>query len=161
MRLVNQASKPRRRGHAVVETALMVPWIFFLFVGVFDFGFYGYAAIATANAARVAALMASSSNMTTGDQATACAYAKEEMSRMPNAYTFMAGSCTTGNLIVQTGLCPGGGAGLCSMACPAGDATCVVSRVRYQTPQLVPIPGILTGQLQITRTAVMRVRDAS
>jgi hypothetical protein len=140
----------------------MVPWVFFLFIGVFDFGFYGYAAIATANAARVAALNSSSTNLTTGDQITACAYAKEEMSRMPNAYTFMSGDCTTGTLIVRTALCAGGGAGVCSgILCPAGEANCVVAQVRYNTPQLVPIPGILTGQLEITRTAVMRVRDKS
>src|SRR6476646_3701085 len=45
-----------RSGHAVVETALMAPWLFLFFIAIFDFGFYAYAGIVTANAARVAAL---------------------------------------------------------------------------------------------------------
>ena len=40
-------------GNSVVEVALMAPWIFFLFVGVFDFGFYAYAGICMENAARI------------------------------------------------------------------------------------------------------------
>ena len=31
--------KKREAGNAMVEVALMAPWIFFLFVGIFDFGF--------------------------------------------------------------------------------------------------------------------------
>ena len=46
------------RGSSVVEVALMAPWIFFLFVGVFDCGFYAFALIGTQNAARQAALSA-------------------------------------------------------------------------------------------------------
>jgi Flp pilus assembly protein TadG len=33
------------RGHAMVEVALMLPWILLLFVGIVEFGFYTYAAI--------------------------------------------------------------------------------------------------------------------
>ena len=29
----------------MVEVALLSPWIFFLFVGIFDFGFYAFAVI--------------------------------------------------------------------------------------------------------------------
>lgn len=43
----------RNRGHAVIEVALLSPWIFFLFVGTLDMGFYTHALIATQNAARV------------------------------------------------------------------------------------------------------------
>ncbi len=46
-------SKRRQRGGSLVEVALLAPWIFFLFVGIFDFGFYAYAAICTQNAARI------------------------------------------------------------------------------------------------------------
>ena len=41
-------------GSAMVEVALLAPWIFFLFVGVFDMGFYSYMAICVENAARAA-----------------------------------------------------------------------------------------------------------
>ena len=45
-------------GSSIIEVALLSPWIFFLFVGIFDFGFYAYAAICTQNAARAVALAA-------------------------------------------------------------------------------------------------------
>ena len=47
--------KKGQSGSSIVEVALLSPWIFFLFVGIFDFGFYAYAAICTQNAARAAA----------------------------------------------------------------------------------------------------------
>ena len=40
-----------RRGSSVVETAFMMPWIVFLFIGVLDMGFYSYALITAARAA--------------------------------------------------------------------------------------------------------------
>ena len=49
-----EGRKAPNSGHAVVEIALMSPWILLLFVLIFDFGFYSYAAISTANAARAA-----------------------------------------------------------------------------------------------------------
>src|SRR5947207_14797502 len=49
----------KERGHAVIEVSLMAPWIFFLFMGTLDFGFYSYAIIATQNAARVAVMQTS------------------------------------------------------------------------------------------------------
>ena len=49
-----------QKGSALVEMAFMMPWIAFLFVGIFDFGFYSYAAIATQNAARAVALQSAS-----------------------------------------------------------------------------------------------------
>ena len=45
-------SRKRQKGSAIVETALMMPWLAFIFVGVLDFGFYSYACICTQNAAR-------------------------------------------------------------------------------------------------------------
>src|SRR5260370_41507229 len=44
-----------QRGNAIIEASLLAPWMLFLFVGVLDLGFYTHAAIATENAARVAA----------------------------------------------------------------------------------------------------------
>src|SRR3954451_1065728 len=73
-----------RRGHAVVETALLSPWIFLLFAGTFDFGMYGYALISTQNAARAAAVYTSTSTVTAGNSDRACQYALAEMTSIPN-----------------------------------------------------------------------------
>ena len=51
----------RQSGQAAVEVALMAPWIFFLFIGIFDLGFYCYSAVCTENAARAVAIAYSSS----------------------------------------------------------------------------------------------------
>src|SRR3984957_15436190 len=58
MMTISLKRKRREAGSSIVEVALLAPWIFFLFVGIFDFGFYAYAAICTQNAARVVALSA-------------------------------------------------------------------------------------------------------
>src|SRR5581483_11723339 len=69
-----------RRGSAVVEAALMMPWLAFLFVGVMDFGFYSYAAICTQNAARAVAMAAASPSTAV----TTCQAAIGELTRLPN-----------------------------------------------------------------------------
>lgn len=150
----------RRRstsGHAVIETALMAPWIFLLFIAIFDFGFYAYAGIATANAARVAALYTSTSAGAAIDANGACQYALEELRSLPNigAGTTTCGSVPTDN--VQVNACISGGA--CGFTCNAaeGGATTACVRVIYQTVPLFPIPG-LTGQMTINRIAQMRVK---
>ena len=73
-----------RRGHAAVEMALMSPWILLLFIGVFDLGFYSYAAIATQNAARSAATFTSESWGKSGLDSDACEIAVEELRGLPN-----------------------------------------------------------------------------
>src|SRR5262245_20777360 len=86
IRARKRAERNTERGGAMVEIALMAPWIFFLFVGILDVGFYNYAAIATQNAARSAAV-ATSGDSTLGSaqyQLLACAAAKEEMIWVPN-----------------------------------------------------------------------------
>ncbi len=50
-----------RGGSAIIEMALLMPWLVFLFVGILDFGFYTYAAICTQSAARAAAVATSQS----------------------------------------------------------------------------------------------------
>ena len=57
---------------------MMAPWLFFLFAGVVNLGFYTYAAMSIENAARVAALDTSSSAGPAGDNASACTYAVSE-----------------------------------------------------------------------------------
>jgi Flp pilus assembly protein TadG len=147
----------RSSGHAVVEVALFAPWIFFLFVGALDFGFYAYAAIATQNAAREAALYASSSVDVADDAAGACAqYVIPELSSLPN----MSGVTTcSGPPVTVTAGC---------LSCPVGHASIGTSvdgapaaqvSVQYQTVALIPIPGLMMQQYTLTRTVQMTVRN--
>lgn len=141
-------SKAGRRGHAVIEVALMAPWLLFLFVGTFDIGYYTYSLIAAENAARVAAEYASQNTTTAVDQAGACRYVLAEMSTLPNVRNLSAWRCNAVPLQVTATLSPTG---------PDGHPATSVT-VTYQTPMLVPIPG-LTGSLSITRNAQMRLRN--
>src|SRR5690349_5397528 len=73
-----------RKGNAMVEVALLAPWIFFLFIGVLDVGFYCYALMAVGNAARVAALQNSVGLGSANDSAGACLAAARELQSLPN-----------------------------------------------------------------------------
>ena len=137
-----------RSGHAAVEIALMAPWIFFLFVGVFDFGFYAYAAIATQNAARVGAMYTSSSSTLASDATGACTYVLEEMRQLPNVRNAVT-ACTALPLIVTAASVDPGVDGA-----PASRVS-----VTYQTIPMIPIPGIMTGQLALTRNVEMRIKE--
>jgi Flp pilus assembly protein TadG len=145
MKRADAAKNRNRRGHAVVEVTFMMPWIFFLFAGALDMGFYSHALIATTNAARAAALYTSTNGATSAHSAKACDYARAELSGMTNARNLT--SCTSLPLVVNAeGFTDSTGA----------VATRVT--VTYQTPPMFPIPG-LPGQLILTRRAEMRVRD--
>ncbi len=138
------------RGHAVVEVALMAPWIFLLFMGVFDFGFYAYGMVSVTNAARVAALYTSADAGTVNQPGTACLYVLEELRMLPNVGSSLScscsgTSCTAGPITVQT----------LGITGPDGESAAQVS-VTYSSPQLFPIPG-LTGLMRITRIAKMKV----
>lgn len=136
----------RERGHAVVEVAFLAPWILFLFAGVFDFGFFAYAFISTENAARVAALYASSNSDAVIDTNGICSYALEELRTTANvgsAVTSCGGSSPVS--ISVTSLTDGDGS-------PA-----VAVAVTYQTVQLIPIPG-MAGKMSISRSVQMKVR---
>ncbi len=73
--------RDKRSGHSVLEFAFFLPYLLFLFVGTFDWGFYSWALLATENAARTAALYTSSSSSTASNSTAACAIATD--SRMP------------------------------------------------------------------------------
>lgn len=149
----------RRGGNAVIETAFLAPWIFFLFVGVFDFGFYAYAAICTQNAARAAVLAAAQSNMVGSALPQPCTMALNELNMLPNVGV-NSGTCTGTpvNLTMTTlngSSCPDQGLG--NAVAFASAPFCIQSALTYQTIPLIPIPGILMGQMTLTRTAEMRI----
>jgi Flp pilus assembly protein TadG len=146
-----------RRGNAIIEVTLMAPWLFFLFVGVFDFGFYAYALISVQNAARVAVLnMAQTSSSWSSATATAdaCTAVSLELGSMANANTFPQ-DCGSLPLIVKT-------AALDGTTTPASaDNTRAASvTVTYQTVPLIPIPGLLPSQYTFTRNVQMRVKGS-
>lgn len=129
-----------------MEAALLIPFLLFLFVGVFDMGFYAYALISTQSAARVAAMYTSTSSSTAADSATACTLALGELNDMPNLNG--VSTCAALPLTVTATAVSG----------PDGaNASQVV--VTYQTVQLVPIPGLLSGRYTFSRTAQMRLRS--
>ena len=170
-------SKRGESGNSIVEVALLAPWIFFLFVGILDLGFYAYAVICTENAARAAALQTASS---AGAQSSvsACAAAWDELKGLPNV-AGMSQSCSALPVIVtQKTLCVQATVQPSSLSCdtqdvsgkanpvcadcnvatdPTGRAASSQVAVQYQSVPLIPIPGILSGQTTITRIAEMRI----
>lgn len=146
------ADKKRERetGGAVVEIALLMPWIVFLFVGLLDVGFYSYAMIVTENAARVSAIQASVSSAASSDSLNACVVALQEMKSLSNTVGLV--TCGSGTVsdsspvsVVAAQLDHGG-----------GDVSSRVT-VMYLTVPLIPIPGILPRQMTLTRSAEVRV----
>ena len=166
MKQTSLTSKRRQRGGSIVEVALMAPWIFFLFVGIFDFGFYAYAAICTQNAARAVALTQAQTSMAA---ITPCNAALGEMRMLPNVGSnpvFACGSGTTVTQAAPVAVCVGSlnstSGTVCGLTAVCADcaldavATSQFATVTYQTIPLVPIPGILTGQMTLTRGAEVR-----
>ncbi len=149
--------RQNRRGHAAVEVALMAPWIFLLFAAVLDFGFYAYAGIATADAARVAALHTSSGAGSAGDSLAACGYVLAELKNMPNlgsaACSCAGATCTAGPATVTAAAVDGADSVMGEPGIPASQVT-----VTYTTPQLFPLPW-MPGQMTFTRTTQMRVKE--
>lgn len=154
----NVRTSRRRAGNSMVEAAFVMPFFIFLFLGVFDFGFYAYALICVENGARAAAMHTSTNGNTDDDSEGACRAALEEMKGLPNVPRTLAcpacafgSSCTVGPLSVTATAIPAGA---------SADGLFPASRVamRYQTIPLFPIPG-MAGQFTINRTVEMRRRN--
>jgi Flp pilus assembly protein TadG len=137
---------PRRqsRGQAVLEVALLAPWVFFLFAGALDMGFYSYALISSQEAARAAVEYTSRTSAAAADSAGACQYALVQMNGMSNVRSLS--TCSSAPLVVTAKQVTDGD----------GFSASSVS-VTYTSNTLVPIPGV-SGQLVITRTAQMMLR---
>jgi Flp pilus assembly protein TadG len=137
----------KRRGNSLIEFSFLMPWFFFLFVGVFDFGFYDYSLIALQDGLRVAALNAAQNSSLAGNSATACTYVLAALKYLPNIGTSVT-TCSASPITVTATY--GSGTG------PDGGSEATVSAT-YTTPQMTPIPGLLSGQYTITRTLQMRL----
>lgn len=157
-----------RRGGAVIEASLLLPWLFFLFMGAVDAGFALYGLVTVENATRSAALWASQSttnaNTNTGSPspATACANyvmpALQFLGNVPSSAT-----CTTGTSLSSLAVTSANPVALTMTApttIPDGTtASAVTVTVWYLTPQLAPIPGIFSGQMTIKRSVTMRIQQ--
>ncbi len=130
----------------MVEAAFVLPFLIFLFVGAYDWGFFSYALIVTQDAARGAALYTSTSATTSTDSAGACNYVLANFSAVPNIGTTVT-SCAATPLIVTASQITG----------PDGKAAASVT-VTYTCMQMIPIPGLLEGRPTISRTVQMKVR---
>jgi hypothetical protein len=128
-----------------VEVSLLIPWVYFLFAGAFDMGFYAHSLIAATNAARAAALYTSSGFGSAADAAGACQFARQELYGMANARTLTNCDSLPLRVTAQT---------------VVGVDGAQASRVTvvYQTPRLIPLPR-LPGQLTVTRVAEMRIKE--
>jgi len=134
------------KGHAVIEGALLMPWLIFLFIGAFDMGFYCYDLISVENAARVAVEYTATSSYTAGDSTTACTLALKELVDVRD----LGGVSSCGSLPLKVTASAVSGAD----GSPASQVS-----VQYQSGLFIPIPGLLTGRLSITRVAQMRLRS--
>lgn len=137
--------RPRpNRGSALIELTLFIPWLFFLFAGVVDMGFYTYDLIAVENAARVAAEYTSQNSSLQADQADACTLVLNELGMVTHSGS---SPCNAAPVIVTAAAATG----------PDGNPATSVT-VTYQSSQLIPIPLLLTGKLNVSRTVQMRVK---
>lgn len=132
----------KRRGAALLELSLLMPWVCFLFIGALDWGFYAYELITLETATRSAAVY--ESGLGSMDQTGACTIVLNEMSTLIN----MGGVSTCGSspLVVTATQVTG----------PDNNNAAQVS-VKYTTPLMIPIPGLLSNQFTITRIVEIRM----
>ena len=122
---------------------MLAPWVFFLFVGVIDLGFYCYSLIAVENSARVAAEYTAKSTSLSSSQSGACTRVLNELAMLPNVGSLA--NCNSSPVVVTATAVTG----------PDGSPATSVS-VTYDL-SMIPIPGMLMGALHVTRNVQMRV----
>jgi len=128
----------------MLELALIGPWIFLLFIGALDWGFYAYGLISMQAAARSAVLYTRTSTTTATQVDVACDIVRKEMKSLPNVNSLTG--CDSLPLIVTATRVTGP---------DSADAARVT--VTYRTPSLIPLPGLLAKQFTITRIVTMRI----
>jgi hypothetical protein len=129
--------------------ALLLPWIIFLFVGAYDWGFYAHALVSTQAAVRAAVLYTSSSSANVTDpNGIACGIALGELRVVSNIGSSLT-TCAAAPVVLSATKVTG----------PDGDTNVAQVSVAYTTVQVIPIPGLLTGQTVIYRVLQMKVRS--
>jgi Flp pilus assembly protein TadG len=134
------------KGSTLIEISLLAPWIFFLFVGMVDLGFFSYSLIAVENATRIAAEYTSQSPANATDPSgLACAKVLAELSGLPNVNGLA--NCSSAPLVMTA----------TSVTGVDSNSAAQVS-ITYNGLSLFPIPGLLMGKLNLTRTVQMRIQ---
>jgi Flp pilus assembly protein TadG len=133
----------RAGGQALVELAILAPWIFFLFISVVNTGFCLVAAISVQNAARAAALYISSGSTVPASSAAsaACTVVTNQLQGLSN-HGFFNGSCSSSGPLQVTA---------------SQTTTQATVTVNYQTISLIPFPGF-SGTYMIARSATYPTR---
>ena len=154
MRMQAQQTGPtlgrkRARGGAMLEMVLISPWIFFLFIGALDWGFYASALVSLQAAVRSAVSYTATGVSTAAATTEACTIVLNEIRKLPNIGSGTT-SCTSNPTVTAEYLVSG----------PGGVKASRVS-VTYTSITLVPMPGLLRKQFTVTRTAVMRLRSTT
>ncbi len=140
-----------RRGQAVVEITLLLPWIVFSFVAAFNFGVFAYALISTQNAARSGAMYAAQSLSVAQNGAIVsqvCPYVLGELADAPGVGSGVTGCASSPVTVSVTAHTPG-----------SANMDTVTVSVTYNTMQLIPLPGLMAGSLAITRSVEMPIRN--
>ena len=147
----------------MVEFALIAPWYVFLLIGAYDFGFYIYSLNATQTAARQGAFYCSTSaeaQCSDSAASTQCGYALDQLRMLPNVGSSLSTCGTSTSVSSSSPVAVVTTSPLASGSSPDGlDSSAVGFTVVYLTPKLIPIPGLLPGQLTITRTVKMKFRS--
>ncbi len=142
-------AKRGQKGAALIEATLLCPWVFFIFVGAFDMGFYMNALISTENAVRAAGLYYASSNKAPTDVTKSCYYALEILRMQSNVRNSVTTCATSPGAVNQT--TPVAVTASSASLGPDGQPSTTLT-VTYQTVPLIPIPMLLTRQLTVTRS---------
>jgi Flp pilus assembly protein TadG len=137
----------KTRGSVMMEFALLSPWVIFIFVGLFDWGFYAYSLITLETAAR-SAVVYTANHGNAYDVAAARTIVCKEMQTLSNVASIsLSSSCGQASPVVVTAD---------STAGPDNESAARVT-VTYTLPHMIPIPGLLSGQFTITRVLKMKI----
>lgn len=162
-RKAGSVRKRGRQGQSIVEFSFIASWYVFLFVGAFDIGFFVYSLNATQTAARQGAIYCSNSfsaQCSDSTTSTQCNYALDQLKLLPNMGSSVTTCGTSTSVTASAPVAVTTTSPLSAASSPDGQANSSVGvTVVYLTPQLIPIPGLLPGQLTITRTVKMRFRS--
>jgi len=131
-----------------------MPWVIFLFIGAFDWGFYAHALISVESAVRVASLYGANAASGSVSQSGACTLVLDELKIVANV----------ANLSGCTGTLSSSQPVILSVTCPAASSAldnlnAVQVALTYRTINLIPIPGLLPSQVTLYRVAQMPMQS--
>ena len=133
----------------MLEMVLISPWIFLLFIGALDWGFYASALVSLEAGVRSAVTYTAAGEGTAAATSDACTIVLNDIRKLPNIGSSVTG-CSSNPTVTATYL-------------PSGPGGVKASRVTatYTSITLVPMPGLLRKQFTVTRSAVMRLRSTT